>query len=120
MSTKTAAAIRHVHFEDLGSFEEPLTRAGYELRYYDVGRRNLPALDPAANGLVIVLGAPIGVYEESKYPFLGEELDLLKARIAAGLAYFRYLPRRPTRRPRAWRKSSIRPVSRRSAGGRSI
>lgn len=88
MPVKTAAAIRHVHFEDLGSFEEPLTRAGYELHYYDVGRRNLPALDPAANGLVIVLGAPIGVYEEDKYPFLGEELDLLKARIAAGLPIF--------------------------------
>ncbi len=88
MSMKTAAVIRHVHFEDLGSFEEPLTRAGYEFRYYDVGLRGLPALDPAANGLVIVLGAPVGVYEDGKYPFLSEELDLLKARIAAGRPIF--------------------------------
>jgi len=83
MLMKTAAVIRHVHFEDLGSFAEPLTWAGYELRYYDVGLRDLPALDPVANGLVIVLGAPVGVYEEDKYPFLREELDLLKARIVA-------------------------------------
>ena len=56
MSMKTAAVIRHVHFEDLGSLEEPLRRAGYECHYYDVGRRNLP--EPIATGLVIVLGAP--------------------------------------------------------------
>ena len=86
MSMKTAAVIRHVHFEDLGSFDEPLTRAGYELRYCDVGRRNLP--DPMAPDLVIVLGAPVGVYEEDKYPFLREELDLLKARIVAGRPTF--------------------------------
>src|SRR3984893_9252142 len=86
MAMKTAAVIRHVHFEDLGSFEEPLTRTGYELRYCDVGRRNLP--DPIAPDLVIVLGAPVGVYEEDKYPFLREELDLLKARIAAGRPTF--------------------------------
>jgi GMP synthase (glutamine-hydrolysing) len=85
---KTAAVLRHVHFEDLGSFEEPLTRAGYELRYYDGGLRGLSALDPFANGLVIVLGAPVGAYEEDKYPFLSEELNLLKIRIAAGRPTF--------------------------------
>jgi len=88
MSMKTAAVIRHVHFEDLGSFEEPLTRAGYEVRYYDVGLRGLPALDSFANGLVIVLGAPVGAYEEDKYPFLSEELNLLTTRIAAGRPTF--------------------------------
>ncbi|MGA9487741.1 MAG: hypothetical protein WBV25_11810 [Methylocella sp.] len=46
---KTAAVIRHVHFEDLGTFEEPL-RAGYEFQYYDV---------PAATGLLIPFGAPL-------------------------------------------------------------
>jgi GMP synthase (glutamine-hydrolysing) len=88
MSMKTAAVLRHVHFEDLGSFEEPLTRAGYELRYYDGGLRGFSELDPFANGLVIVLGAPVGAYEEDKYPFLSEELNLLKIRIAAGRPTF--------------------------------
>jgi GMP synthase (glutamine-hydrolysing) len=88
MPMKTAAVIRHVHFEDLGSFEEPLARAGYELRYYDVGLRGFSELDPFANGLVIVLGAPVGAYEEDKYPFLSDELNLLKARIAAGRPTF--------------------------------
>lgn len=83
MPMKTAAVIRHVHFEDLGSLEEPLTDAGYALRYYDVGPGGLPVPDPIAPDLVIVLGAPVGVYDDGKYPFLGEEINLLKARAAA-------------------------------------
>jgi GMP synthase (glutamine-hydrolysing) len=35
-----------------------------------------------------VLGAPVGAYEEDKYPFLSEELNLLKTRIAAGRPTF--------------------------------
>jgi GMP synthase (glutamine-hydrolysing) len=86
MSMKTTAVIRHVHFEDLGTFEGPLTGAGYQIRYYDVGHRGLP--DPAEPGLVIVLGAPVGVYEEDKYPFLRDEIELLTARAGAGRPTF--------------------------------
>jgi len=80
---KTAAIIRHVHFEDLGTLAEPLTQAGFELQYCDVGRSNFP--DPITLDLLIVLGAPVGVYEDDKYPFLRDEIALLKVRIAAGL-----------------------------------
>jgi GMP synthase (glutamine-hydrolysing) len=79
---KTAAVIRHVHFEDLGTFEEPLKQARYEIHYYDIGRRSLP--DAIAPDLLIVLGAPVGVYEDDKYPFLRGEIDLLKARLIEG------------------------------------
>ena len=51
MPLKTAAIIRHIHFEDLGSFAEPLTRAGYEFTYYDVGNA-LPPLDPMGRNMV--------------------------------------------------------------------
>ena len=82
---KTAAVIRHVHFEDLGTFAEPLARAGYDFQYFDAGVHGLPARDPAATGLLIVLGAPVGVYEEDKYPFLRDEIALLATRLGAGL-----------------------------------
>lgn len=77
---KSAAVIRHVHFEDLGTFEAPLIQAGYDVQYHDIGRRGLP--DPLAPNLLIVLGAPVGVYEHDKYPFLRDEVDLLKARLS--------------------------------------
>jgi GMP synthase (glutamine-hydrolysing) len=40
-------------------------------------------LDPLAADLFIVLGRPIGAYEDEQYPFLREELALLKSRLAA-------------------------------------
>ncbi len=81
MTTKTAAVIRHIRFEDLGSFAGPLARGGYEVHYHDIGRCSLP--DPIAPDLLIVLGAPVGVYEEGKYPFLRDEITLLTARLGA-------------------------------------
>ncbi|AWK85177.1 glutamine amidotransferase [Azospirillum thermophilum] len=81
---KTAVAIRHVQFEDLGSFEEVLERRGYRVHYYDAGVDPLWTLEPVKTELLVVLGGPIGAYEEAGYPFLEEELRLLQARLAAG------------------------------------
>jgi len=79
---KSVAAVRHVHFEDLGTFESVLEGAGYAVRYHDVGRHPLAALDPLAPDLLVVLGGPVGVYESDVYPFLAEERRLLAARLA--------------------------------------
>jgi GMP synthase (glutamine-hydrolysing) len=80
---KTAIAIRHVHFEDLGSLEPVLKRAGYKVRYADCCVDDLAALDPVAADLVVVLGGPIGAYEENLYPTLKDELNLLEMRLSA-------------------------------------
>lgn len=82
--TRRALALRHVHFETLGTFEQPLADAGYTLDYLDVGQRDLTAVDPTAPDLLVVLGGPIGVYETRAYPFLEQELALIKARLSAG------------------------------------
>ena len=78
---KTAAAIRHVHFEDLGAFESVLTSSGYQVQYCDVGIGDLRSSDLADCDLLVVLGAPIGVYEAEKYPFLDDEIALIKKRM---------------------------------------
>jgi GMP synthase (glutamine-hydrolysing) len=80
---KTAVAIRHVHFEDLGAFDGVLRRHGYAVRYCDAGIDDIDGEDPLAPELIIVLGAPIGAYEELAYPFLRHELALLERRLAA-------------------------------------
>ncbi len=85
---KTAVAIRHIHFEDLGVFEGVLTAAGYEVRYHDVGVHELRMLDPIATDLIVALGAPVGVYEEDAYPFLAEERALLEVRLSANRPTF--------------------------------
>jgi len=81
---KTAVAIRHVHFEDLGSFAVPIEAAGYQVRYLDPGLDELRAQDIAAADLLVVLGGPVGAYEGRLYPILDEELGLLRCRLTAG------------------------------------
>lgn len=80
---KSAVAIRHVAFEDLGSFAPLLERAGYAIQYLEAGIDRLDALDPLAPDLLVVLGGPLGAYEEDIYPFLRAELALIEARLRA-------------------------------------
>lgn len=84
LPSKTAVAIRHILFEDLGVFGPVLADAGYATRYLDLDRDDLSALDPLAPDLLVVLGGPVGVYESDAYPYLPEECRLLAARLAAG------------------------------------
>lgn len=82
---KAAVAIRHVGFEDLGTFEPVLVEAGYRVHYYDVGVDELWTLDPLLPSLLVVLGGPVGVYDERVYPFLSDEKDILRTRLEANL-----------------------------------
>lgn len=82
--TRTAIAIRHVGFEDLGAFAPAISAAGYSVRYHDVGTDDWESLTQANPDLMIVLGGPIGAYEESNYPFLKDETRLLSSRLEAG------------------------------------
>ena len=81
--TRTVIAIRHVHFEDLGAFDDVLRRHGYAVRYCDACIDDIGGVDPLAPDLTVVLGGPIGAYQELTYPFLGQELALLERRLTA-------------------------------------
>lgn len=82
--TRTVLALRHVHFEDLGLFADTLMEAGYDIRYSDVGDLDFCAGDPLAPDLLVVLGGPIGVYDDH-YPFLQAERTFIRARLQSGL-----------------------------------
>ena len=77
---KTIYAIQHLAFEDLGALEDVLYELGFRVRYFEAGVEDLSkALE--YTGLTIILGGPIGVYEANDYPFLQQEIDLLKLRL---------------------------------------
>lgn len=78
---RTAAVVRHVHFEDLGTLEALLQQRGYTIHYYDAGVQELDQVELNNASLLVVLGAPIGAYEESTYPFLKQELKLIEGRL---------------------------------------
>ena len=82
---KNAIAIRHVAFEDLGSLTEALEQQDYAVNYMEAGSDPLDEIDPLGPDLIVVLGGPIGAYDEQNYPFLTDELRLLEYRLAADL-----------------------------------
>jgi GMP synthase (glutamine-hydrolysing) len=79
----TVLALRHLAFEDLGSFESVLKARGHDIRYVDAATDDLAALPPDAPGPLFVLGGPIGAYEDAFYPFLKDELRFIEKRLAA-------------------------------------
>jgi GMP synthase (glutamine-hydrolysing) len=84
----TILALRHVAFEDLGSFEIVLKARGHDIRYVDAATDDLAALPHDRPEPLFVLGGPIGAYEESLYPFLKDELRFIENRLAAKLPIF--------------------------------
>ncbi|WP_104509700.1 glutamine amidotransferase [Acinetobacter indicus] len=80
----TVYTIQHLAFEDLGAWEDVLYEQGLRVRYFEAGVENLEKAF-AHEGLVIILGGPIGVYETTDYPFLQQEIDLLKVRLEKNL-----------------------------------
>jgi GMP synthase (glutamine-hydrolysing) len=83
---KHVLAIRHVGFEDLGTFAPMFHTWGYRVDYVDAPVHGLSDLDVLAPDLLVVLGGPIGVYEEDKYAFLALELALIRQRLGSGKA----------------------------------
>lgn len=78
---KTALAIRHAPFEDLGAFGPALARRGFAVRYAEAGDR---LLDEAVESVVIILGGPINATDTERYPFLAAELALIEKRLKRG------------------------------------
>uniref|UniRef100_E1T3V2 Glutamine amidotransferase class-I n=1 Tax=Burkholderia sp. (strain CCGE1003) TaxID=640512 RepID=E1T3V2_BURSG len=78
-------AIRHVHFEDLGSLELVLGERGRPVRYLDVGFARIEAPNPVTPSLMVVLGGPISATDDALYPTLVPLLSMIEKRIEAGL-----------------------------------
>jgi GMP synthase (glutamine-hydrolysing) len=76
---KLCIAVRHLQFEDLGVFEGPVVKAGYEIQYIDAPVEKLDTAYEA--DLLFILGGPCGVYEDELYPYINDELALAKHRI---------------------------------------
>ena len=78
-----AVVIRHVPFEDLGTLGEVLAEQGWDVRYLEAGLDGLDQRLAQDADLLVILGGPIGVYEEDAYPFIATELAILEQRLRA-------------------------------------
>lgn len=77
-------AVRHVAFEDLGILETLFAQRGDDVRYVDAPLADLGQPDLQNADLLVVLGAPIGAFDDELYPFLIQEVALIQHYIQAG------------------------------------
>jgi GMP synthase (glutamine-hydrolysing) len=75
--------LSHVAFEDLGSLEAPLRERGFAIESILAATARFPLPQAGSCDLLVVLGGPIGVYDQQDYPFLKDEIALIARRLAA-------------------------------------
>ncbi|MGD2131560.1 MAG: glutamine amidotransferase [Maricaulaceae bacterium] len=82
--SRTVLALQHLAFEDAGLVETACRARGFAFDYVDVPRAGVDGIDPLGPDLLVVLGAPIGVYQTEAYPFLNAEIAFVRQRLEAG------------------------------------
>jgi GMP synthase (glutamine-hydrolysing) len=84
---KRAIVIQHVFFEGLGILGEILGRRKYRIQSVDAPTADFDADLGNGADLLIVLGGPIGVYEEDRYPFLIPEMKMIESCLKTGTPF---------------------------------
>ncbi|MGX5694821.1 glutamine amidotransferase-related protein [Agromyces soli] len=79
----TALVLRHDPEIGLGNFAATLEAHGYDVVTVDTPTADVPALDALEPDLVVVLGGEEAAYEPERYPYLADEMALLRERIDA-------------------------------------
>lgn len=80
-------SLQHVPFEDIGSLLQDVQIQEHQLsttRWYNGD--SAPSID--SFDVLIVMGGPMGVYDDDVYPWLATEKQLIKDAIAAGKKIF--------------------------------
>ena len=85
---KVVNVIRHLAFEDLAGFTSILQVHGYHINYFEaadfaLSPDGLLQIDALSDDLLIILGGPISVNDAAMFPFIENEIKLLKRRIKA-------------------------------------
>jgi GMP synthase (glutamine-hydrolysing) len=80
---KTALIIRHVPHEGVAGYREPIEAAGYRVERVDVSDPAFSTLDLTRPDLLIMMGGPMGVYEQDRYPWIACQIRQLARRLEA-------------------------------------
>lgn len=82
---RTVLALRHLAFEDLGLLAPLLQQRGFgPPRVVDAGVDDFGTVDLDTVDLLVVLGGPIGAFDDARYPWLADEVALIRRRLAGG------------------------------------
>ncbi len=82
---KRALIIRHVPYEGVAGFRQPIEQAGFAIDRVDVTDPAFPQTDFLSPDLVVMMGGPMGVYEQAANPWIACEIARLAGRLRRGL-----------------------------------
>ncbi len=80
-----AVVIRHVAFESLGNIEQHLINRNFDIEIMNAAQNKVTHLLGNQPDLLIILGGPISVNDIEDYPFIADELEVLRQRLTLGL-----------------------------------
>lgn len=83
MPRKHALIIRHVPHEGVAGFRQPIEEHGYLVDRIDVNDPAFSSLDLAEPDLLIMMGGPMGVYEQDAHPWISCQMRRLARRLEA-------------------------------------
>lgn len=76
-------ALRHMYSGSMFNVQAVLEKHGFQTRHVEGFSEDFSKLDPLEPDILIVMGGAMGVYEADLYPYLHEEIRILKERVAA-------------------------------------
>lgn len=82
---KRALVLRHVDHEGIAGYREPIEAAGYAIDRVAAHHAGCAKLDILSPDLLVVMGGPMGVYDADTYPWLNDEVAVIRRRLAADL-----------------------------------
>jgi len=83
MTSRKALIIRHVPYEGVAGYRQPIEQAGYEIDRIDVSDPAFSSLDLREPDLLIMMGGPMGVYEQDEHPWIRCQMRRLAQRLEA-------------------------------------
>ncbi len=85
MSVSEFLVLQHIECEDLGTIADAMSQRGIGYRYVRLFDGDPVPSDAGKYAGVIILGGPMNVYEEDKFPFLKDEDILIKKAVLADM-----------------------------------
>lgn len=79
----TALVIQHEAYESLAGFRDPLDARGYAIETINVRHPEYERLGFLEPDLLVIMGGPMGVYEQAEHPWMNHEIIRVAERILA-------------------------------------
>jgi len=87
LAEQDVLVLQHIRCEPPGVYEDVLRAEGARVHRVEIDEGD-PLPDPSEFTHVVVMGGPMGAYDDDRYPWLGEEKRFIRAVLARGIPLF--------------------------------